>query len=164
VVELDGVRLAVTTIPPSPHLHEITRGLLSFSERTVFIRRGDSISVASATERDAISRLKRLHFHETRNAPPVAFGFGLGAIVGGLASLSQAVQGGQSATQRVAALTVGAVLFGLVGASIGFGYRQVADMSHRWELLPVWLRVVLSAAAAGGVIWFAWSIVGMVLR
>ncbi len=164
VVEIDGARLAVITIPPSPHLHEITRGLLSFSERTVFIRRGDSIGVASATDRDAISRLKRLHFHETRKAPPVAFGFGIGAIVGGLALLGQAVQQGQAIPQRIAALMAGAVLFGLVGASIGFGYRQVADMSHRWELLPPGGRVILGIVAIGGVTWFAWSIVEMVLR
>lgn len=164
VVEVDGVRLAVITIPPSRYLHEITRDLRSYSERTVFIRRGDSIGVASATDRDAISRLKRLHFHETRNAPPVAFGFGVGATVGGLALLTQAVQQGQAIPQRVAALTVGVVFFGLIGAGLGLGYRQVADVFRRRELLPPWGRGILGLAVAASVVWFAWSVVEMVLR
>lgn len=164
LVDLDGVQLAVVTVPPSPYLHETTRDLLSFSERVVFIRRGDSIRVASAGERDAISRLKRLHFHETRNAPPVRYGMAIGALSGGLALLTETIRSGGPALERVSALGVGIFVFGLLGGCIGFAYRQLADLVHRRELLPGWLRALMSIAAVGGLVWFVSHVVGMILE
>lgn len=164
LVELDGSHLAVITVPPSPHLHETTRDLLSFSERTVFIRRGDAIRVASAGERDAIMRLKRLHFHETRNAPPIRFGFAVGGFTGGLVLLTQSVRAGDSAAERFAAFAVGVVFFGVFGGVIGFGYRQFADLIRRRELFPAWLRVLLSVVLIGGLLWFGISVASMILE
>lgn len=163
LVEFDGNRLAVVTVPPSPHLHETTRDVLSFSERVVFIRRGDSIRVASAGERDAISRLKRLHFHETRNAPPVSFGFAVGAFTGGLVLLTQAVRAGDTASERFASFAVGVVLFGALGAAAGFGYRQYADLLQHRELMPSWLRGVLTVILAGGALWLGVWVASMIL-
>lgn len=163
LVELEGFRLAVVTVPPSPHLHETTRDVSSFSERAVFVRRGESIRVASAGERDAISRLKRIHFRETRNAPPVRFGLAVGGLTGGLVLLTQAVRAGDSPAEKLAQFAVGVVLFGALGAVVGFAYRQYVDVLQRRELLPTSLRVVLGVILLAAALWFVISIANMIL-
>jgi HEAT repeat protein len=55
IVWLDDKRLLVITIPPSAHLHETTRTLetkdkKTYTERTVFIRRGESVLPATIPE------------------------------------------------------------------------------------------------------------------
>ena len=55
---IDSKRLLVITIPPSPHLHETKRQLLTrkgtYSERTILVRRSEHIYIASHRERMAI--------------------------------------------------------------------------------------------------------------
>lgn len=58
-VMLEGHRIFVVSIPPSPHLHETTRKIETsrykgYSESTVFIRRAEGIFPASMAERQAI--------------------------------------------------------------------------------------------------------------
>ena len=68
IIELDGNRMVVITIPPSPHLHETARTLeiidasgklTRYSESTVFVRRGDGTYLASEAERREIVAEKR---------------------------------------------------------------------------------------------------------
>ena len=69
VVTLDGKRVLVITIPPTPHLHETTRALKTpktiYQKHVVFIRRRESVGLASAYERQAILVEKQLVFPET---------------------------------------------------------------------------------------------------
>lgn len=57
---LDGKRILIVEIPPSPHLHETIRALTmsngktTYPENTVFIRRKADIGQASTSERQAI--------------------------------------------------------------------------------------------------------------
>jgi hypothetical protein len=56
---LDGQRIFVISIPPTPHIHETTRQLItsrgqSYPEHTIFIRRGEGIHTASMLEIQAI--------------------------------------------------------------------------------------------------------------
>jgi HEAT repeat protein len=66
IVVLDGCRLFIILIPPSPHLHETTRWLQTpkkdYNPGTVFIRRGEGTFPASASERQAIREDKRKVF------------------------------------------------------------------------------------------------------
>jgi hypothetical protein len=61
---LDGQRVFVISIPPTPHIHETTKRIItskgqSFPEHTVFIRRGEGIHVASIAEIQTISTEKQ---------------------------------------------------------------------------------------------------------
>lgn len=61
---VQGQRIFIITIPPSPHLHETTKRLQtsrgqSFPEHTVFIRRGEGTHTASMPEIQAIVNEKQ---------------------------------------------------------------------------------------------------------
>ncbi|MBI5302801.1 MAG: putative DNA binding domain-containing protein [Chloroflexi bacterium] len=62
-VTLDGAKILVITISPTPHLYETKTSLRvpkrRFQEQTVFIRCGDEIQPATQQERDAILADKR---------------------------------------------------------------------------------------------------------
>lgn len=62
IVPLDGHRILVISIPFSPHLHETTKDIRAqsgtYREHTVFIRRAESVGIASAQERQAIREYK----------------------------------------------------------------------------------------------------------
>ena len=53
-VLVDGKRLIVIIIPPSPFVHETTKGVAGHVARTVFIRRGEGIAPASPMERERL--------------------------------------------------------------------------------------------------------------
>jgi hypothetical protein len=166
-VELDGKRLFVITILPSPYLHETTRALdgpnHKFTEYTVFIRHDDSIRVASAKERTAIQQLKRLRFHETRNAPPVIFGAFTGATIGGMATahLGKEIPGAGPREGQIFAGLLGATIFGTLGAMFGRTYKDVIEIKSEWQNYPKrrpWI-ITLSAIIFGSL-----AVVGQVLR
>jgi hypothetical protein len=54
ILLLDGIRILVMTVPPTPHLHETMRALktpkVTYPENTVFIRRKEGVGVASTDE------------------------------------------------------------------------------------------------------------------
>ncbi len=142
VASLDSKRLLVITVPPTPYLHETTRRLEAssgtYNEYVVFIRRGEDIRIASAKERAEILAVRQLRYNEQRNVPPVPFGILVGAIAGGLVTLSLAdkITGG-GASGRIAGLIVGAVVFGLLGAMMGSLYKQFLFLRLRWGRLPL---------------------------
>jgi hypothetical protein len=63
LAELNGTKILVITIPPTPYLYEIKTYLQTpkrrFQEQTVFIRCGDEIQPATQQERDEILADKR---------------------------------------------------------------------------------------------------------
>lgn len=58
-VRIEGKRIVVVRIPPSPYLHETTQRIdtkkTSYSEHTIFVRRSEHIKIASARERQEIA-------------------------------------------------------------------------------------------------------------
>lgn len=69
VIRLEGKRILVITIPPTPHLHETTKRLETpnktiYQENTVFIRRKEGIGLASTAERQAIQIEKQNSIHQ----------------------------------------------------------------------------------------------------
>lgn len=149
LVPVDDRHLGVITIQPSPHLHETTRDLRTsaraYSERVVFIRSGATVRIASAEEREAIRRVKVRRFREYRNAPPVAFGSVVGATIGTMAGITAVSQHGAGWIGRLAGLILGGVLFGGLGAGIGFAYRQVIDVWRVWARIPSLARLLIAS-------------------
>ena len=168
VVHMDGKRLGVLTVHPSPHLHETTRELKtpsrSYCEHVVFTRSGETIRIASAEERAAIARLKRLRFKEHRNVPPVAFGAVIGGITGAMAGLSLALQQHQTLVGRVVGMIAGVLVFAGLGAVVGSGYRQVAEVRHDWGRYSRAGQLSLIVFAGAALIWTLFYLTQQVLK
>lgn len=69
LVELEGVRVLILTIPPTPYVYETTRRLQTspntyYNEKSVFIRSGDSICLAGQEERTNILEEKQQLFSQ----------------------------------------------------------------------------------------------------
>lgn len=156
-VELDGKRILVITVPPSPHLHETTRKLetprRTYTKHVVFVRHNESIAVASAKEREAIRALKKIRFAEMRNAPPILLGACVGAIIGaGMAGASvEELDDSEKINKRVA----GGIVGGFVGGLLGNTYKDLRQIIFDWPHAPTRLRAmalaIFSASIAGSV-------------
>lgn len=163
IIELDGKQLNVITINPSPHLYETTRRLEpstakgAFTEYVVFVRHNESVRVASGKERDAIAKLKRLRFDETRNPHPAPFGAIIGAIIGAM-TLAAATE--KVLDKKEGARTAGAVAGALFGGSIGFMmgnmYRDINEIRSDWyKTTPIGRYITLLFGSVYSVIvWF----------
>lgn len=164
IVPLSETRILVITVPPSPHLHETTRELKgssggTYCEHVVFTRRGESIGIASARERAAIVQLKQIRFNELRNAPPIRFGAAIGAIIGGFLTIALADKTLGNMPGRAVGFVMGTVVFGLVGASMGYIYRELVPLKNRWPRLPIpSRRIIVLILIAVAVYWllFLW--------
>ena len=145
-VEFEGKRIFVITIPPSPHLHETTRMLRTpsrtFTEHIVLARSDENIRVASARERESILKLKQMYFPETRKAPPVLFGAGVGAIVGGMIIASQMRKITGSSLGVIIGFVVGALSGGFLGVALGKVYQDYIEIKSYWRHLSIPLRIV----------------------
>lgn len=155
-VDIDGHRLFVIVVQPTPHLHETTRPLQTtngyYTEHVVFIREGQSIKVASSREREAIQTMKHLHFTEQRNVPPRLFGGASGAIVGGtlVGSLAErySVPGGAPT-----ASIIGTLAGGVIGALLGNAYRDIRRFRHDLMSIPTpwrYLAIPMLVACIAG--------------
>jgi hypothetical protein len=159
VVEIDGKRLFVLTIPPSPHLYETTGKLetksQTYTEHVVFIRLGAMVGVASAKERAAILELKQLRFAEARNAPPIPFGTGVGALAGGAIGKAWADSVTDKKLENLVLGVGGAVIGGLLGGLAGNSYQQVRQFATDLHYMPRQKRVpavLLVASATTGMV------------
>ncbi|NTW03407.1 MAG: ATP-binding protein, partial [Oscillochloris sp.] len=130
-VILDGKRLIVITIPPTPHLHETARQLKTkesiYTEHIVLYRENAQTKVANARQREAILLLKRRRYADRNNAPPRLLGAVVGSLVGGVMGEQQGrlpLTGG-----RAARTIAGGLVGGLVGAGLGNSYR---DLRRFW--------------------------------
>jgi len=164
--QVENKHLFAIIVLPSPHLYETTRRLdtpsQSYSKYVVFIRRNDSVDIASARERETIKKLKEIRFAETRNVPPVLFGTAIGAAIGGtfLARVGEKITGRKEGF--VAGLVVGPIMGGLFGGMMGSSYKTIMEIRSDWSRIPVWGRAV--ALLAGGLsamaVWIAAAKIG----
>jgi len=161
VVTVGDHSVGVLTIHPTPHVHETTRVLntpsCTYSQHVAFIRSGDTIQLASASERAALLRRKEQRFREYRNVSPVLYGAALGAAVGAMAALTYATQEYSGVGSRLAAMLVGAVVFGFVGWVSGLTYRQVSDVFHAWHRIGPVGRFFALAILLGLIAWLGFA-------
>jgi hypothetical protein len=158
VVPLDGTRILVVTIPPSPYVYETTRELngnkSKYNEYIVFIRRGEAIGIASAKERAAISKLKQIRFNELKNAPPVKFGAIVGAVIGGplLITIADKVFG--NTLGRTVGFIIGTFILGAFGAAIGLLYQESLSIRNSWQRIkPIGRILIILVLIAIAMFW-----------
>jgi hypothetical protein len=137
LIELNGKRIFAITIPPSPHLHETTRSLSTphgqiYSKHLVFVRHNEGIQIASAKEREAIQKLKTLHFTEQKNAPPILFGAALGAILGGSMAGGLAKKTSSQKEDEISAALAGVIAGGTFGGLAGNAYKDLSSIKSEW--------------------------------
>lgn len=152
---VNGKRLLLVTIPPTPYLHETSKPIRPspksvFSERTAFIRREQSIGVASQKERETIAQIKRFRFGEKRNPPGVLFGVLLGSSVGSILGYNIIKNKNKlpdTAEMSVSAGLAGAIFGGVVGGVSGQTYKDFYEIRSRWHKIPSRLRLPLIVAS-----------------
>ena len=137
LIKVNNKRLLVITIPPTEYVHETTRILKTpkreYTEHTVFMRRDESIAVASASDRAAIRRAKQKFFDERENVPPTKFGAALGALL--FAPISA-----QQAKKQLDYGSIGQTYMGIIGGLIGAflgglfgnGYKDYRYLWSEW--------------------------------
>lgn len=160
-VVVEGKRLLIITIWPTPYLHETTRDLTTsggnFSKYTVFTRHDENSEVASQREREAIYKLKQFHFADTRKVSPAKFGAVLGGIVGGaMASTPAKTEIELPVRERINRGIVGTVVSAGVGWLLGGAYTQFLEFTYEWHFLPKRKRVVLVPFLSISMIFFWW--------
>jgi hypothetical protein len=158
VVTLAAKRVFVITIPPSPYVYETTHELSGtkskYNEYVVFIRRGETIGIASAKERAAILQLKQIRFNELRNAPPVKFGAIVGALIGGSLSITVADKVFGNTLGRTIGLIMGTVIFALFGAVVGVLYRELSRLRNIWQRVkPLGQALIILSLIAMTIYW-----------
>jgi hypothetical protein len=150
-----GTSLFALLIPPTPHVYEITKELKlkskTFSRYSVFVRRGDSVDLASAKERDALSTLKRIRMSEVRNPPPSSFGGAVGATTGGIL-LGQIASRERGVRGALAGGFVGSLLGAIFGTLMGMSYELLFQRTGHWRQEPARRRAALMGLAAAVVI------------
>lgn len=137
-VELEGKRILVITVGPTPHLHETTQKLITpkttYTEHVVFIRNNEDIVIASAKEREAILKLKQLYFADTRKAPPVKFGAVVGALVGGTIATMPPDKTVKFKKEVAIGRAVGGSIVGMLfGAGMGWTFTNLAEIRYEWQ-------------------------------
>lgn len=153
VLEVEGKRLLVITVLPTPYLHETTRRLDPqsgvFSERTVFVRHNQSVGVASSREREAITQVKRFRFGESRNPPAIPFGVMVGGSIGASILYSAFVNRDNlnklpsKPESKIAAGLAGTLVGGVIGGAMGSVYRNFYEIRSNWNRIPSEMRLPL---------------------
>jgi hypothetical protein len=154
---INGKRLLLVTIQPTPYLHETTRILRPspksvFSERTAFIRREQSIGIASQKERETIAQIKRFRFSEKRNPPGVPFGVLLGSFVGsvmGYSVLKNRHKLPDNPDMSAPAGLAGAIFGATLGWASARTYKDFYEIRSYWHKVPRHLRLPGIAASFG---------------
>lgn len=139
------MHLVAITILPTPYLHETIRRLETpktvYSERTVFVRHKEGIEIASGKERDAIARIKRFRFDESKNPPAVPFGAIVGGMIGGAFAYG-IVKKPETYMNRPKETGMAAMIAGgALGASFGLLYKNVYEFRSMWDSVPSQWRI-----------------------
>ena len=146
-----ATRLFAVVIPPTPHLYETSRPLetsgKAFSEHVVFIRRGDSVGVATQRERDAIRSLKAIRLSEMRNPSPTLFGGAAGATSGLILLGRITGRHTHSVEGAMAGGLVGAFLGAVFGALMGSSYEYLMQETRGWRQPQERRRRAITAAS-----------------
>lgn len=146
--QVGEARLFAVAIPPSPHIHETTRKLQTYSKYAVFIRKGDEVDLASEGEREVLRKLKGVLLAEATNPPATAFGALVGATIGGylLARVGSKITRSKEGT--IAGAIVGPIFGGLFGALIGSAHQLIKVAGREFLLAsPTRRRVAIVASA-----------------
>lgn len=134
---IQGKKLLVITILPSPHVHETTQGLktakVNYDKYTVFVRHAEGVRTASTKERLALQEIKKLRFSETINVPPVPYGAFMGALFFGLLAPKLITKEGDSTEKITSARIAGASVGAFMGGMIGSNYAQIKALSTTWK-------------------------------
>jgi predicted HTH transcriptional regulator len=155
-VEIEGKRILVVTVLPTPYLHETTRRIEPqsgvFSKHTVFVRHDQSVEIASNKERETITQVKRFRFSESKNPPTI-----LGTIVGGtigavvaysIASSRNKLPDEPTTTTNLAAATAGGIAGLIVAGSVGSMYKNFYKIRPDWNLIPPAIRLPIVMVCA----------------
>lgn len=157
---IEGKKLLWVTIFPTPYLHETTRRIQPkpdkiFTERTAFIRREQSIGIASQRERETIAQIKRFRFSEKRNPPGIPFGVLVGGFIGG--TLAHGFIKNQDKIKEIPNINAAAGITGAIfGATIGGTeyriYKDIYEIRSGWHKVPSHLRIPILAGSFGIVV------------
>lgn len=147
--------LVVIELAPSYSLHETTKRLTTkgdegkktktYQEFTVFVRHGESISIASQQERETIQAMKRVSFTNVTHVEPTSFGAIIGAIIGGifLPPAGEKILGKKEGYQ--AGLIVGPLVGGFLGGMIGNTSKEYLETRIEWKYYSTKKRAALLA-------------------
>lgn len=151
VFEVTGKRLLVITIPPTAYVHETTRILKTpkreYTEYTVFMRRDESIVVASASDRVTLRRSKQKFFDERENVPPTQFGATLGAfLLAPIAAQQSKKQLDYGPVGQTYMGILGALIGAFLGGSFGNGYKDYRYFLSEWPDLNAKQKTAVTSA------------------
>jgi hypothetical protein len=134
---IDGKKLLVITILPSPHVHETIQKLktakVTYDKYTVFVRHAEGVRTASTKERIALQELKKLRFSETMNVPPISFGAFMGALFLGLLAPKLIIKEGDPTEKIISARIAGASVGAFMGGMVGSNYAQLKKIPTDWK-------------------------------
>jgi len=151
--EIDSKQIFVVTIFPSPYLHETTRKLKTsqkqYSEHVVFIRRGESIEIASAKERVAIQDLKKYRHDESNRIDPVIFGAINGAIVSGSITAAFTEISDQPKNRKNTLILASYILGFIVGGIIGNACKNIIRFKRDIRVIPAKWRPITVVVTVG---------------
>jgi hypothetical protein len=145
--------LLVITIPPTEYIHETTKELKTpkrtFTEHTVFMRRDESIVIASASDRAVLRRAKQKFFDEREDVPPTKFGAGLGALLLAPITLEKPKKElGYGPAGQLYAIILGGLIGALVGGMVGNGYKDYRHVAREWPVLSPEQRTIFVSVTA----------------
>jgi len=159
VIIVENKRVLMIRIPPTPHVHETTRKLLTpkkeYSEHVVFIRHESEIIIASHRDRTALQQMKSFHFTTSNNVPPVLFGVGSGAFIGASMTNVLAKRFTTTDSERIGATIGGLLAGGILGGSFGSTISTLKQVMTRTKDMSIEKRILELVANIGGGIAFA---------
>ncbi len=157
---IDGKRLLVLTILPSPHVHETTAKLKTakviYDKYTVFVRHAEGVRTASTKERLALQDIKKMRFRDTLNVPPIPFGTFMGALFLGLLAPKMITREGDSNEKILSARIAGASVGGFMGGMIGTNYAQIKKIPLVWRQASQMGKVIGTMSAMAYGLGFFW--------
>jgi hypothetical protein len=120
-----------------------------YSARTVFIRQGEHVRIATMRERVVIERAKIAYINQRRGLRPVFLGVILGAMIGSPLAVSNAKLTGFNPTTM---FFVGMILFGFFGGMIGGFIDDIQQISGSFSEFSfpkkiLWIATVIFTMA-----------------
>lgn len=136
-ISVDGKKLLVITILPSPYVHETIKKLktakVTYDEYTVFVRHAEGVRTASTKERLALQELKKLRFNETLNVPPMPYGAFIGALFLGFLAPKLLIKDDDSREKVLPVQIAGGSVGAFIGGMIGTNYSQLKRFPIDWK-------------------------------
>ncbi len=147
--DIDGYQLLILIIPPSPHLHEITRELITkdgkvYSIYTAFMRQNEQIRPASIQECNAISKAKQRFFSQENTIRALYLSSFVGAVMFGTYGFASSAEYlGVNLISRLIIMGISGLAGGLVGLSLGFAIEQYWMNKNELATYPYLIKILL---------------------